>query len=156
MSNYLEHKGYFGTVEYSSEDRLFFGKVQFVDSLLAYDGVNVDEIETAFKETVDSYLTFCKATGRTPEKAFNGSFNVRVGCELHRKIAKTAFAQNMNLNEFIVKTLEPAVAGERRKSSQNHFHITINTSKSHELGQVTAIAGMSAPIWREISGHTQH
>ena len=64
MSNYLEHKGYYGTVEYSSEDRLFFGKVQFVDSLLAYDGVSIDEIEAAFKETVDSYLVFCKATGK--------------------------------------------------------------------------------------------
>lgn len=156
MSNYLEHKGYFGTVEYSAEDRLFFGKVQFVDSLLAYDGASVDEIETAFKEAVNSYLTFCNETGRTPEKAFNGTFNVRVGSDLHKKAVKKAFSQNMNLNEYVMKTLAQDVAGERRKSSENHIYLTINTSQTNEIEQITATAGMSAPVWGNISATAKH
>ena len=34
----LEYKGYTGTIEYSKEDKLLFGKVIGVKSLLSYEG----------------------------------------------------------------------------------------------------------------------
>lgn len=155
MSNYIEYKGYFGSVEYSAEDGLLFGKVQFVDSLLAYDGTSVSEIETAFQETVDSYLQFCQKTGISPEKTFNGSFNVRTGPELHKKTAKAAFALGVSLNEFVIKSLERAVSGERRKAAENHVHITIRPSQTpaqlHNL-----IAGMNYPEWGNYSEQNCH
>lgn len=150
MSNYLEYKGYLGTVEYSSEDQLLFGKVQFVDSLLAYDGSTVEEINLAFRETIDSYLEFCKEVGKSPEKSYNGSFNVRVGSKLHKKVAQEAFAQGLNLNEFIIKALESAVDADKPKIV-NHLHThVIKSSNLSLIDNVTASTNKPL-IWENIS-----
>lgn len=34
MKNYLEHKGYQGTVEYSAEDECLFGKIIGINDLI--------------------------------------------------------------------------------------------------------------------------
>ena len=152
MSNYLEYKGYLGTVEYSSEDGLLFGKVQFVDSLLAYDGKSTDEIKQAFQEAIDSYLEFCKEVDKLPEKSFNGGFNVRVGSELHKKVAKEAFAQGLGLNEFTVKALELAV--DNKSKTINHLHTHLITSSSTPVID-NLIASMDSPSsWENISART--
>ena len=149
MSNYLEYKGYIGTVEYSSEDKLLFGKVQFVDSLLAYDGQSADEIECSFQETIDNYLEFCKEVCKSPEKSFNGGFNVRVGSELHKKVAKEAFAQGLGLNEFTVKALELAIDNKTKTVNHLHKHLIISSS-THLVGNLTA--SMDKPsAWGDIS-----
>ena len=38
------------------------------------------------------YLEFCAETGKQPEKPFKGSFNVRIGADLHRKATLAASA----------------------------------------------------------------
>lgn len=87
MSNDLEYKGYIGSVEFSAEDKRLFGKVLFIDSLLMYSGESIRELEAAFHETVDAYLELCAAKGREPNKSYSGSFNIRIGSDLHRKCA---------------------------------------------------------------------
>lgn len=55
--NYLEYKGYKGTVEYSSEDGCFFGKVVGLGKdLIAYEGKTVAELRADFEAGIDSYL----------------------------------------------------------------------------------------------------
>ncbi|MEQ1600215.1 MAG: type II toxin-antitoxin system HicB family antitoxin [Methylophilaceae bacterium] len=153
MSNYLEYKGYFGTVEYSSEDQLLFGKIQFVDSLLAYDGQTVEEIQSAFQETVDSYLVFCAEAGKTPEKSFNGSFNIRVGTLLHKKAAKKAFSLGLTLNEFTVKALESAVKDVDEKIVKHIHTHEITSSSLRQIENLTA--NTNKPLaWENISETT--
>jgi len=41
MSNALEYKGYYGTVEYSDTDKVLFGKVIGVNSLISFEGDSV-------------------------------------------------------------------------------------------------------------------
>lgn len=38
MKNLLEYKGYYGSVEYSREDALLYGKVLGINSLISYEG----------------------------------------------------------------------------------------------------------------------
>lgn len=154
MSNYLEYKGYLGTVEYSSEDQLLFGKVQFVDSLLAYDGNSTADIKESFENAIDSYLEFCKEVGKIAEKPCSGTFNVRIGSELHRKVAKEAFTQSLGLNEFIVKALESAVSINTK--TVNHVHTHLVSSSSHPLVD-NLIASMDKPLsWENISDSRTH
>ena len=40
-----------------------------------------------------------------PEKPFKGSFNIRIGEELHEKATLVALDQNMKLNEFVKTAL---------------------------------------------------
>jgi predicted HicB family RNase H-like nuclease len=55
---------------------------------------------------VDDYLALCAKRGKEPEKPFKGSFNVRVGPELHRRLALAAAKRGMSLNRLVAETLE--------------------------------------------------
>ena len=59
MNSTMEYKGYLGSVEYSENDHVFFGKVQGIRSLVSYDGATVAELENAFRAAVDDYLALC-------------------------------------------------------------------------------------------------
>ena len=66
--NTLTYNGYTGSVEFSEEDNVFFGKLEGINALVNYEGESVTELKNAFKEAVTDYLEFCKAEGITPEK----------------------------------------------------------------------------------------
>ena len=62
--DYLEYKGYKGSVEYSKEDNCLFGKVQGMSkALILYEGDTLEELRKDFENGVDSYLEACKADG---------------------------------------------------------------------------------------------
>lgn len=154
MSDDLEYKGYRGSVEYSGEDRVFFGKVLFVDSLLMYHGNSVDEIEQAFKKTVDHYLALCKKTGRSPNKPYSGSFNVRIGSDLHRKAVQAAYHRNINLNEYVTLAIQSFV-NQSEVSKVEHIHqhnVTITGTPILE----TRVAAMNEPLaWETMNATVQ-
>jgi predicted HicB family RNase H-like nuclease len=109
MSNTIEYKDYIGTVEYSSEDRCFYGKLEMIDDLVTFEAVSVDELEENFKNVVDDYIDTCKELGREPQKAYKGVFNVRIDPLLHKKIYKEALKAGMSLNAFVKDTLSNRV-----------------------------------------------
>ena len=106
MKNMLFYKGYFGSIDFSAEDLLFFGKVEFIAPLISYEGESAKEIKQAFEAAVDDYLAMCAGNGIEPEKSCKGSFNVRIGNELHTKAAIDARQQGVSLNEFVKKAIE--------------------------------------------------
>ncbi len=101
----LEYKGYTGTIEYSKEDELLYGKVIGVKSLLSYEGLTGAKLEVDFKSVIDEYLEDCKALGIAPEKPFKGSFNVRIPSELHRDAVLKAMELNTSLNGFVSESI---------------------------------------------------
>lgn len=109
MKDMIKHKGYFGSVHYNSDDRIFYGKIEFIRSLVSYEGHDADSLEAAFHEAVDDYLATCAELGREPEKPFKGSFNVRIAPELHERVMIAASQQGMTLNRFVAETLSQAV-----------------------------------------------
>ncbi|SHF75179.1 Predicted nuclease of the RNAse H fold, HicB family [Salegentibacter echinorum] len=112
MKNYLEYKGYIGTVEFSADDKVFFGKIQGMNDLVLFEGESVSELENSFKESVDDYLETCKELGKEPNKAFKGSFNVRVNKKVHQKLFMLAAKKGMNLNQLVNKSLNFTVENE--------------------------------------------
>jgi predicted HicB family RNase H-like nuclease len=106
MKDMMSYKGYYGSVQYSDEDRVFHGKIEFIRSLVSYEGSDVETLRKAFEEAVDDYLELCAEEGRKPEKAFKGTFNVRTGSNLHRKAALFAKAKGTNLNRVVTEALE--------------------------------------------------
>lgn len=106
MKNTLEYKGYIGSVEFSEEDGVFFGKVMGIRALLSYEGTTAQELVTDFHEVVDEYLELCAAQEMQPEKAYKGSFNVRISPELHKKAMVYAVANQVSLNSVVEEALE--------------------------------------------------
>ena len=113
MSNTMEYKGYLGSVEFSEADGVFFGKVMGIRGLLSYEGTNAKELVKDFHGVVDDYLALCSAEGKEPERAYKGSFNVRVSPELHKRAVICAAAQQISLNSFVEQALAKSVADQR-------------------------------------------
>lgn len=101
MANTIEYKGYIGSIEYSSEDKCFFGKLEMIDDLVTFEADNAKELEANFKNAVDEYLQTCKALHREPQKILKGVFNVRVGNKLHQVAVKNATKLGISLNAYI-------------------------------------------------------
>ncbi|TNF38896.1 MAG: type II toxin-antitoxin system HicB family antitoxin [Cytophagales bacterium] len=109
---YLEYKGYTGSIEYSPEDNLMFGKVLGIRGLISYEGETGKQLEDDFKSAVDEYLTICKQEGNIPEKPFKGSFNVRISASLHQKAALKAMEEKMSLNNLVAEAIRSHLSRE--------------------------------------------
>jgi len=109
---HLEYKGYTGSIEYSKEDDLLYGKVLGIKGLISYEGKTGKELEEDFKETIDTYLADCKERGVEPERPFKGSFNVRISAKLHRKAALLAMKEKMSLNSFVAESIRERIYKE--------------------------------------------
>ena len=110
MASTIEYKGYIGTVEYSSEDRCFFGKLEMIDDLVTFEANSADELEDNFHSVVNEYLSTCRELQREPQKVYKGVFNVRIDPKLHKKIYKEALKAGMSLNAYVQQTLSSRVA----------------------------------------------
>ena len=84
-----------------------FRKSIRIRSLLSYEGTTGEELINDFHGVIDDYLAMCKEKKVKPEKAYKGSFNIRISPDLHKKLAIQAIA-NMSLNSYIEKTLSAA------------------------------------------------
>lgn len=105
MNNTIEYKGYIGSVEFSAEDSIFHGKVQGIRALISYEGSNAQELVNDFHNAIDDYLELCSEENIEPEKAYKGSFNVRISPELHKKAVVYAYSQQTSLNRVMEDAL---------------------------------------------------
>lgn len=119
MSNIMHYKGYRGSVEYSEEDSCLVGQILGIDDILGYLGKDPDEIRTMFHQTVDDYLSACAQQGKTPEKEYKGSFNVRITPEKHRAAAQTADELGISLNQFVSDAIQEKLS--RRNCPNSDF-----------------------------------
>lgn len=105
----MEYEGFYGSVEASVEDGCLFGKLEFIDPLVNYEGETVQEIEAVFHEAVDDYIKSCEQLNVEPRKTYRGTFNVRIGRDLHRAAAIAAKQKEINLNELVKRAIEHEV-----------------------------------------------
>jgi predicted HicB family RNase H-like nuclease len=105
----MEYKAYIGKVEFDSEAGIFHGEVINVRDVITFEGSSVEELNQAFKDSVDDYLGFCAARGEEPEKPFSGKFVIRLSPELHRKAFIKARLSNKSLNGWVSEVVEEAV-----------------------------------------------
>ena len=109
--DYLEYKGYKGTVEYSKEDDCLVGKViGMYNNLILYEGKTLNDLKEDFRNAIDSYIASCEANGIAPRKPFSGKLVLRMSSELHGKVAMAAADSGATINEFINRTLSSALS----------------------------------------------
>jgi predicted HicB family RNase H-like nuclease len=56
----LHYKEYTGHVVYDDEAGLFHGEVLDLRDVVTFQGRSVEEIEQAFRDSIDDYLAFCE------------------------------------------------------------------------------------------------
>jgi len=104
----LEHKGYTGNAEFDDEAGLFHGEVLDTRDVITYQGTSVEELELAFRESVEDYLAFCREREEEPDKPFSGRLMLRLPPSLHRRIYVKARREGKSLNQWITDWLERA------------------------------------------------
>lgn len=104
----LEHKGYKGNAVFDDEAGLFHGEVLDTRDVITYQGTSVEELELAFRESVEDYLAFCQERGEEPDRPFTGRLMLRLPPDLHRRIYVEARREGKSLNQWITDRLERA------------------------------------------------
>lgn len=148
--NNLTYKGYTGTIEASIEDGCLHGQLLFITDIITYEGNTVDDIRTSFEEAVDHYLAYCQDTGKPANKPYSGTFNVRVGQELHRKAVEVAYHQGITLNDFIAQSIKNAIEkNDVIRLEHTHQHnITITDNQT----STTVVATTNKPLtWEKFN-----
>ncbi len=101
----MKYRGYTGEVVYDNGAHLFHGEVIGTRAVITFQGRSVNELEQAFKDSVDTYLDVCKKRGVEPEKSFSGNLHIRISSKEHERLAQEAMKRNVGLNSFIVEKL---------------------------------------------------
>jgi len=124
MKKHLEYKGYLGSVEFSLDDNLLFGKLLFINDLISYSAETVAELNDAFKHAVNDYLETCAELGDQPDLPFKGSLGIRLTPELHRECALSAIKEDLSINEWIKTACQ-----EKLKNLTKPISTAINSDK---------------------------
>ena len=101
-----------GSVHYSAEDEVFHGRLVGIRDLVTYEATDVVGLKKGFREAVEDYLETCRAMNKPPDVPYKGTFNVRVGRELHKKAAVFAAKRNKKLNAVVSEALEQYLSAE--------------------------------------------
>ena len=115
----LEYKGFHTKISFDTGSFVLYGKIEGINDHVDFQTHDPDCVVEEFHKAVDDYLLFCEEVGKTPEKEYKGSFNVRIAPDLHRRLAAYADKINESLNhtveEAIVYYLEPEQIEKREK-----------------------------------------
>ena len=105
----LEYKGYLGEVVY--DDGVLHGRV--INSgaypIANCQATDVEGLRREFRASVDEYLVSCEEDGVEPVKPFSGDLRLRLGSELHQRVAVAAMDAGVSLNAWIRQVVETAV-----------------------------------------------
>jgi predicted HicB family RNase H-like nuclease len=106
MSDLMEYKDYYGTVEFSSADNVLFGKVLGVKGLISYEGRSLQDLKNDFEGAIDDYLKICAEEGLVPHREYKGKFNVRVSPEVHKELVLYSAARGKSLNSTVEEAIK--------------------------------------------------
>lgn len=113
MKDVMLYKEFVGSVHYSTDDDVFFGKIEGIDDSISFEGRSVEELKLAFHEAVEDYIELCEMNGKEPQKIYKGSFNIRISPDLHRKAVREATVNGISLNQFIESAIQEKVMSSK-------------------------------------------
>lgn len=102
----LKYKDYEGSAELDMTRGVCRGKILCIEDLVTYESKLPANLQKEFQAAVDDYIETCAALGREAQKPFKGVFNVRVSPTLHKAAVQRAIAENVKLNDVVVRALD--------------------------------------------------
>jgi len=99
MNELLQYKGLSGSVEFSRDDNVFYGKLLGINGLVLYEGDTIDELVQGFHDMADDYIDFCERNGVSlpvQDKA-----NVAVKLEIYRQVAENAHKNGLSFEDYL-------------------------------------------------------
>lgn len=148
----MKYKGQLGSIDIDMDSKTLYGKLLHIDDLVTYEANNPEDLEAEFKQAVDEYIADCEELGIEPNKPFKGSFNVRIGSDLHRQLAHKATELELSMNEAVAKAIKNFV--EVGPDVVQHYHNHTQTIIRRETYQVQPEAHQEPWMVRTRGGWT--
>ena len=63
-SDQLQYKDFIGSVNFSSNDQIYYGKIEGISDLVTFEGNSVQMLTLDFYQVVEDYIKDCKDLGR--------------------------------------------------------------------------------------------
>ena len=106
------YKGYVATVEYDDSVGMLHGRV--VNSgkypIATFEATDVQSLRAEFHRSIDEYLASCEEDGVEPKQPFSGKLQLRLGTDLHQRVAVSAIRSGVSINGWIKEVLEEQVS----------------------------------------------
>src|SRR5205814_10332669 len=102
----LKYKGFIGSVQFSAEDDLFWGKIIGIKDSVTFEGSAVAALKKDFKEAVEDYIDLCKRQNKPVQKSMTGNFNIRINPELHQIASYAAAVKGLSLNKYVQEAIQ--------------------------------------------------
>ncbi len=102
----MHHDGYVATIELDEDAGLFHGEVINTRDVLTFQGQTLDDLHTAFADTIADYVEWCQERGKEPDRPYSGNFLLRLPPDLHRRIAIAAARAGKSVNAYVAETLD--------------------------------------------------
>ena len=106
--NMMKYRGYAALIEFDEDDRIFVGHLAGIKDIVGFHGTTVDELESAFHESVDSYISISEETGRAAQKPYSGKLMLRVSPDIHAAVATAAQVCGKSINQWASEVLDQA------------------------------------------------
>ena len=119
----MKYKGYQGQVTFDEDAKIFHGEVIGLRDVVTFQGTSVDELEQAFKDSVNEYLDFSKELGRAPEKPFSGNLLLRLSPELHERAAYEARCSGVSLNAWLKQGVQQLLSSPSMRKPDRRKHV---------------------------------
>lgn len=104
--DFLEYKGYKGTVEYAQANDCLCGKVIGMGNILiSYEGNTISELRSSFESALEHYFSDCIREAHKPKKPFSGTLNLRMPSEIHERVALASMKTGVTINDFINRAI---------------------------------------------------
>ncbi|MBR4325136.1 MAG: type II toxin-antitoxin system HicB family antitoxin [Bacteroidales bacterium] len=110
MDNILKYKDFIGTVNFSAEDGVFYGKIEGIKSMVSFEGETVHDLEEDFKTAVDDYIEYCQRHNITPHKSYTGKITIKITPAEHSTIAAIAKNRGISVNAFVKNAISRELA----------------------------------------------
>lgn len=137
-------------MEIDPDDCCLHGKLLYINDLVTYESDSVDGLRQEFEAAVDDYLETCQELGQEPNKPFKGTFNVRIGPDLHRKLTFKAAEMGLGINEAVTKAVADFV---QETPTSSEF---LNDVHDHLRRYVFEYQSTFFDLGRTPHGHSAH
>ena len=108
----IEYKGYIARIEYDDSVERLHGSV--VNSgpypIATFEATDVSGLQQEFRRSIDEYLAWCEEDGVAPRRPFSGKLQLRLGSDLHQRVAVMAGEAGVSINTWITQALEQSLA----------------------------------------------
>jgi predicted HicB family RNase H-like nuclease len=64
----MQHRAYSAHVNYDRHASRYYGEVAGIRDVVTFQAKTLDDLEAAFRESVDDYLAYCASRGEEPNQ----------------------------------------------------------------------------------------